>query len=120
MEAIEQRITEQGNKIRSLKSSKADKEVITAEVAILNALKAELKALTLSDPAAAAAAAAPAEKPAKGDDKKGKGAFTLKNAKVKLQPIFCFLYCQWLLQVVHCCTQVELSVFGLSVTHPFF
>ncbi|KAG9072195.1 Cytoplasmic and mitochondrial histidine tRNA synthetase [Linnemannia hyalina] len=81
MEAIEQRITEQGNKVRSLKSSKADKDVITAEVAILNALKAELKALSLSDPAAAAATAAPATKPAKGDDKKGKGAFTLKNAK---------------------------------------
>ena len=84
MEAIEQRITEQGNKVRSLKSSKADKDVITAEVAILNALKAELKALSLSDPAAAAAA--PADKPARADDKKGKGAFTLKNAKVTLQP----------------------------------
>ncbi|KAF9144809.1 Cytoplasmic and mitochondrial histidine tRNA synthetase [Linnemannia schmuckeri] len=82
MDAIEQRITEQGNKVRSLKSSKADKDVITAEVAILNTLKAELKALSLSDPdAAAAAAATPAGKPGKTDDKKGKGAFTLKNAK---------------------------------------
>lgn len=84
MEAIEQRITEQGNKIRSLKSSKADKDVITAEVAILNALKAELKALSPAD--AAAAAAAPVNKPAKADDKKGKGAFTLKNAKVIHSP----------------------------------
>ncbi|KAF9122020.1 Cytoplasmic and mitochondrial histidine tRNA synthetase [Mortierella sp. 14UC] len=76
MEAIEQRIKEQGDKVRSLKSSKADKDVITAEVATLNELKAELKALTLNDPSAA-----PANKPAKTDDKKGKGAFTLKNAK---------------------------------------
>lgn len=82
MEAIEQRITEQGNKIRSLKSSKADKDVITAEVAILNALKAELKALSPAD----TVTAAPANKPAKADDKKGKGAFTLKNAKVTHNP----------------------------------
>ncbi|KAG0263074.1 Cytoplasmic and mitochondrial histidine tRNA synthetase [Linnemannia exigua] len=76
MEAIEQRIKEQGDKVRSLKSSKADKDVITAEVAALNELKAELKALTVNDPSAA-----PADKPAKADDKKGKGGFTLKNAK---------------------------------------
>ncbi|KAF9082465.1 Cytoplasmic and mitochondrial histidine tRNA synthetase [Mortierella sp. AD031] len=77
MEAIEQRIKEQGDRVRSLKSAKADKDQITAEVATLNALKAELKTLTVNDPAVTPAAA-----PAKSaDDKKGKGTFTLKNAK---------------------------------------
>lgn len=78
MEAIEQRIKEQGDRVRSLKSSKADKDVITAEVAVLNELKAELKALAPKDDSAANKTSSPA----KSEEKKAKGGFTLKNAKV--------------------------------------
>lgn len=79
MEAIEQRIKEQGNLVRSLKSKNADKDQISAEVATLKALKDELAAL---NPAAASTSAPKADKPKKEDDKKAKGGFTLKNAKV--------------------------------------
>ena len=79
MEDLDRRITEQGNLVRSLKSSKADKDKIAAEVATLKALKAEREALAPSDKAA------PASGPStpKPDDKKAKGSFTLKNAKVQ-------------------------------------
>ena len=82
MEAIEQRIKEQGDRVRSLKSSKAEKDVITAEVARLNELKAELKALAPKDDTVASKASSPA----KSEDKKAKGGFTLKNAKVIYLP----------------------------------
>lgn len=81
MEVIEQRIKEQGDLVRSLKSKNADKDQISAEVATLKALKDELAAL---NPAGASASSPKAEKPRpkKDDDKKAKGGFTLKNAKV--------------------------------------
>ncbi|KAF9335844.1 Cytoplasmic and mitochondrial histidine tRNA synthetase [Podila minutissima] len=80
MEAIEQRIKEQGDLVRSLKSKNADKDQISAEVATLKALKDELAAL---NPAGASTSSPKAEKPKpkKDDDKKAKGGFTLKNAK---------------------------------------
>lgn len=78
MEAIQQRIKEQGDLVRSLKSSKADKERITAEVATLQALKAELEILAPKD----ATKVTPKGPAPKTEDKKGKGGFTLKNAKV--------------------------------------
>ncbi|KAG0044215.1 Cytoplasmic and mitochondrial histidine tRNA synthetase [Gryganskiella cystojenkinii] len=81
MEDIEQRIAAQGEVVRALKAEKAPKEKITAEVATLNALKALL-------PKDANAAAPEASKPKDSkkkaspeEDKKGKGVFTLKNAK---------------------------------------
>ncbi|CAO3563012.1 unnamed protein product [Mortierella alpina] len=77
MEVIEQRIKEQGDRVRSLKSSNSEKDVITAEVAKLNELKAELKALAPKD----GTVASKASSPAKSEDKKAKGGFTLKNAK---------------------------------------
>ena len=43
------RITEQGEKVRKLKSDKADKSAIDSEVKVLLALKAEYKSLTGSD-----------------------------------------------------------------------
>ncbi|CAD5118054.1 DgyrCDS6794 [Dimorphilus gyrociliatus] len=63
--ALNDKITEQGNKIRDLKSKKADKGTIDAEVKTLLALKAEYKSATGSDwkpgaaPPKAAASAAP-------------------------------------------------------------
>ncbi|KAF9344844.1 Cytoplasmic and mitochondrial histidine tRNA synthetase [Mortierella sp. AD094] len=77
MEALDKRITEQGDLVRSLKSSKADKDKIAAEVATLKALKAEREALAPSDTAVAASGPSTS----KPDDKKAKGGFTLKNAK---------------------------------------
>lgn len=77
MEAIEQRIKEQGDLVRSLKSKNADKDQISAEVATLKALKDELTALN-----PAGASSPKTDKPKKEDDKKAKSGFTLKNAKV--------------------------------------
>ncbi|KAF9427302.1 Cytoplasmic and mitochondrial histidine tRNA synthetase [Podila epigama] len=80
MEAIEQRIKEQGDLVRSLKSKNADKDQITAEVATLKALKEELAALKPASPTTTSSSS-PAPKKGGDDDKKGKGGFTLKNAK---------------------------------------
>ncbi|KAF8936203.1 histidyl-tRNA synthetase [Dissophora ornata] len=76
MEDIDKKITEQGELVRSLKSSKANASKIAAEVATLKALKAERDALAPAD-----ATSAPAPAASKSEDKKAKGGFTLKNAK---------------------------------------
>ncbi|KAG0082058.1 Cytoplasmic and mitochondrial histidine tRNA synthetase [Podila epicladia] len=78
MEVIEQRIKEQGDLVRSLKSKNADKDQISAEVATLKALKDELAAL---NPSGASTSSTKTDKPKRDDDKKAKGGFTLKNAK---------------------------------------
>ncbi|KAG0235977.1 histidyl-tRNA synthetase [Mortierella sp. GBAus27b] len=72
---LEKRITEQGNLVRSLKSSKAPREQIDAEVAVLNKLKAERPSNPDEKPSK------PAGKSSKPDDKKAKDGFTLKSAK---------------------------------------
>ncbi|KAI1312267.1 Cytoplasmic and mitochondrial histidine tRNA synthetase [Mortierella claussenii] len=79
MEALDKRITEQGNLVRSLKSSKAEKVQIDAEVATLKALKAEREALAPKESAALPATVATASKTE--DKRPAKGGFTLKNAK---------------------------------------
>ncbi|KAF9977551.1 Cytoplasmic and mitochondrial histidine tRNA synthetase [Actinomortierella ambigua] len=83
MDALQAQITEQGNKVRSLKSSNADKEVIAAEVATLQALKAELAALTVNDPNAAPAAKGGDKKKddKKKDDKKKDSGLVIKTPK---------------------------------------
>lgn len=73
-EALDKSIQEQGNKIRQLKTEKAEKAVIDAEVAILKDLKAQLAA---TDGTAAAADASKKPK-----EKVAKNSFTLKVAKV--------------------------------------
>ncbi|KAG0340753.1 Cytoplasmic and mitochondrial histidine tRNA synthetase [Podila humilis] len=79
MEAIEQRIKEQGDLVRSLKSKNADKDQISIEIATLKVLKEELAAL---NPAAASTPKTDSKPKKTGEeDKKAKGAFTLKNAK---------------------------------------
>jgi histidyl-tRNA synthetase len=50
VESIQQQITEQGNKVRQLKTEKADKAIIDAEVALLVGLKKKLAELTGEDP----------------------------------------------------------------------
>lgn len=82
MEDIEQRITAQADVVRSLKAEKAPKEQITAEVVTLNALKAERDALAPKDATVPDVKAKEPKKKAE-EDKKGKGVFTLKNAKVR-------------------------------------
>ncbi|GFO21484.1 bifunctional glutamate/proline--tRNA ligase [Plakobranchus ocellatus] len=61
---LNNKIVAQGDKVRSLKSAKASKEAIDAEVKTLLALKAEFKAATGADwkPGAAATAPAPQKK----------------------------------------------------------
>ncbi|XP_043238760.1 bifunctional glutamate/proline--tRNA ligase-like [Amphibalanus amphitrite] len=69
--ALSQKVAEQGDKVRQLKSSKADKATIDAAVKVLLALKADYKAATGQDwkpGAAPAPAAAPAAGAAKGAD----------------------------------------------------
>lgn len=69
-DAVNEKIIAQGNKIRELKSSKADKAAIKAEVDVLLALKAEYKSIAGKDwkpetsaaPPAAAKAAQPPKK----------------------------------------------------------
>ncbi|KAG0226455.1 Cytoplasmic and mitochondrial histidine tRNA synthetase, partial [Actinomortierella wolfii] len=70
----------QGDKVRSLKASNADKATIDAEVATLKALKAQLAALTVNDPNAAPAPAAKGGDKKK-DDKKKDTSFTIKTPK---------------------------------------
>lgn len=77
-EALDKSVQEQGNKIRQLKSQKAEKAVIDAEVATLKDLKAQLAAMD-GTPAAADASKKPKEKVAK-------NSFTLKVAKVWMKP----------------------------------
>lgn len=57
-DAVNEKIVAQGDKIRDLKSKKADKAAVKAEVDVLLALKAEFKSLAGKDwkPAATAAA----------------------------------------------------------------
>ncbi|KAF9160389.1 Cytoplasmic and mitochondrial histidine tRNA synthetase [Actinomortierella ambigua] len=82
MDALQAQITEQGNKVRSLKSSNADKEAIAAEVATLQALKAELAALTVNDPNAAPVKGGDKKKDdKKKDDKKKDTGLTIKTPK---------------------------------------
>lgn len=49
VEAINQKITSQGNKIRQLKADKAAKDVLANEVQLLLELKKEYKAVTGSE-----------------------------------------------------------------------
>ncbi|GAB5586326.1 Cytoplasmic and mitochondrial histidine tRNA synthetase [Umbelopsis nana] len=72
-EILANTVQEQGDKIRQLKTDKADKEVIDAEVAILKDLKAQLATLD-----GTADAAAKIKKP---KEKVAKNAFTLKVPK---------------------------------------
>ncbi|KAI8581388.1 hypothetical protein K450DRAFT_279165 [Umbelopsis ramanniana AG] len=72
-EALDKSVQEQGNKIRQLKTEKAEKSVIDAEVAILKDLKAQLAAMD-GTPAAADASK-------KSKEKVAKNSFTLKVAK---------------------------------------
>lgn len=71
-EQLAQAIEAQGLKVRQLKSQKAEKEAIDAEVQTLLGLKKELTALEGADKSGSA-------KPAK---KAVKSSFTLKTAKV--------------------------------------
>lgn len=73
-EILANTVQEQGDKIRQLKTDKADKEVIDAEVAILKDFKAQLATLD-----GTADAAAKIKKP---KEKVAKNAFTLKVPKV--------------------------------------
>eukprot|EP00731_Ephydatia_muelleri_P022193 Em0014g784a len=65
LEGLEKEIKEQGDKVRQLKSSGAEKSVVDAEVAILLGLKTKLKGLTGEE-------AAPAKKEKEGGGAKGK------------------------------------------------
>jgi len=76
-------VQEQGDKIRQLKTEKADKVVIDAEVAILKDLKAQLAALEGGAPNAAATGTAN-KKP---KEKVAKNAFTLKVPKVRIYDV---------------------------------
>lgn len=71
-------ITEQGNKVRKLKSQKAEKAEVDKEVATSLALKAELAKLDIGGKPAAAGAAAAANGV---DDEKDDGSFQLKTPK---------------------------------------
>ena len=65
-DALNQKIAQQGDKIRQLKSSKAAKDVVEPEVKTLLALKADYKKVTGKDWAPGAHVAAPASQPASG------------------------------------------------------
>ncbi|KAF9583470.1 Cytoplasmic and mitochondrial histidine tRNA synthetase [Lunasporangiospora selenospora] len=89
MDAIEQRIKEQGDLVRTLKTAETpDKEEIAAQVAVLKTLKSELAALTVKDSAGAPPKSGSSSSKKKAEDDKKSKAFTLKSAKASGEKIF--------------------------------